>query len=440
MSPHSKLSLADRLISSPTKPELTKSARLLSRSLLALLLGSIAFLAVDIYLGLELIQWICVSQIIGAGFYIWLIRKGHLWLAGLLGHVHVIIDIFLIAAVFSSACMIHTLLIPTLVSLIAVFGSARKKTAVTLLVLCMVTLALLEFLEFRISPIDLPHHTLDVTKTVNFVGAMLLTFYVIYFVTKVSESSQAMLEDKRLELQDKNAILSSAMAARDKLVSTISHDIRGPLNNIYASLNLLNSGKISPEDWKMLSQKIQVQTKDALDFIETTMKWISAQSDQLKAHMVDYGTKQITAGVTALAAPVAESKNIRLDVNIEPNAIAIADEHMINSVLRNLVSNAIKFTGELGVVKLVVVKAATKVRYSVIDSGRGMTTEQLEKVKAGMIFSTPGTENERGHGMGLVLSKQFLKLHGAHLTIQSSESSGTTMSFELPLAQPTVVA
>jgi|GEM_PF-1986455 len=440
MKPDTKLSLADRIILSPTKTELTKAERLLSRSLLALLVGSLAFLAVDAYLGLKFIEWICVSQIVGVAYYLWLIRKGHVWLAGLLGHVHVMIDIFLIAAVFSSSCMIHALLIPLLVSLIAVFGSARKKTAVFLLVLCMITLALLEFLEVRIFPVDLPHHTLDVTKTVNFVGAMLLTFYVIYFVTKVSESTQALLEDKKLELQDKNAILNSAMAARDKLVSTISHDIRGPLNNIYAGLHLLNSGKISPDDWKMLSQKIQIQTKDALDFIETTMKWISAQSDQLKAHMGDYGTKQITAGVTALAAPVAESKNIRLDVNIEPNAIAIADEHMINSVLRNLVSNAIKFTGELGVVKLVVVKAATKVRYSVIDSGRGMTTEQLEKVKAGMIFSTPGTENERGHGMGLVLSKQFLKLHGAHLTIQSSESSGTTMSFELPLAQQTVVA
>lgn len=432
MKDQGKIRLADKIIQGSQQRILTKSERMLSRSLLVFFLGSVFFLAVDLYLELTFIVWLCVSQMIGAVIYFALLRKGNVWLAGLLGHLHAIVVIFLIAAVFSSASMVHALLIPAIVSLVAVFGSSRKKTTAGLLILTMVTLAVLEFGEIRIFPVDLPHHTLDITKTVNFFGSMIMTYSLVYSVNTISERAQAELEDQRAELQDKNSILISTLSVRDKLVSALSHDIRGPLNSIYGSLRLLNSGNLTVEEWKMLSARLQPQTKDALDFIENMVKWISSQSGQLKVNKTAYSKEQIQCGVIAVAEPVAQAKNIIFSHIIAKDAIAEADEQIINSVLRNLVMNAVKFTREGGRVELSVKKIGDCIYYSVTDTGRGMSPAEIDKINNGVMFTSAGTGNEKGHGMGILLSRQFLKIHETELQIQSSEQNGSTFSFSLP--------
>jgi signal transduction histidine kinase len=427
-----KVKLADRLIQGPQTRVLTNSERMLSRSVLVFFIGSVIFLAIDIYLDLMFIAWLCVSQMVGAVFYMILLRNGRVWLAGLLGHLHVIIVIFLIAAVFSSASIVHVLLIPALVSLVAVFGSSRKKTTTILLVVTMASFAILEFGEIRIFAVDLPHHTLDITKTVNFFGALIMTYSLVYSINAIREKAQAELEDQRAELQDKNSILVSTLSVRDKLVSSLSHDIRGPLNSIYGSLQLLNSGHISDEEWKMLSTKLQPQTKDALDFIENMMRWISSQSGQLKVNKTAYSNEHIQRGVIAVSEPVAQAKNIFFNYNIEKDAIAEADEQMINSVLRNLVMNGVKFTREGGQVELSVKKNGGRIYYTVTDTGRGMSPSDIDKINNGVMFTSAGTSNEKGHGMGILLSRQFLKIHEAELQIKSSEQNGSTFSFWLP--------
>jgi signal transduction histidine kinase len=427
-----KVKLADRLIQGTQPRVLTNSERMLSRSLLVFFIGSAIFVAIDTYLNLKFIALQCAGQMAGAVFYMMLLRKGRVWLAGLLGHLHAIITIFLIAAVFSSASIVHVLLIPALVSLVAVFGSSRKTTTTILLVVTMVVFAILEFGEIRIFAVELPHRTLDITKTVNFFGALIMTFSLVYSINAISERAQAELEDQRAELQDKNSILMSTLSVRDKLVSSLSHDIRGPLNSIYGSLQLLNSGHISDEEWKMLSTKLQPQTKDALDFIENMMRWISSQSGQLKVNKTAYSNEHIQRGVIAVSEPVAHAKNIVFNYSIAKDAIAEADEQMINSVLRNLVMNAVKFTREGGRVDLSVIKNGDRIFYSVIDSGRGMSSAEIDKINNGVMFTSAGTSNEKGHGMGILLSRQFLKIHETELQIQSSEHNGSTFSFSLP--------
>lgn len=433
MKDQGKIRLADKIIQGPQERILTKSERMLSRSLLVFCIGSAVFLAIDLCLELNFIAWLCLSQIIGAVFYFALLRRGKIWLAGLLGHLHAIIVIFLIAAVFSSASLVHVLLIPTLVSLAVVFGSSGKKTTVGLVIFTMVTLAVLEFGEIRIFPVDLPHHTLDITKTVNFFGSMIMTYSLVYSVNTISERAQAELEDQRAELQDKNSILISTLSVRDKLVSALSHDIRGPLNSIYGSLRLLNSGNLTVEEWKMLSARLQPQTKDALDFIENMVKWISSQSGQLKVNKTAYSKEQIQCGVIAVAEPVAQAKNIIFSHIIAKDAIAEADEQMINSVLRNLVMNAVKFTREGGRVELSVKKIGDCIYYSVTDTGRGMSPAEIDKINNGVMFTSAGTGNEKGHGMGILLSRQFLKIHETELQIQSGEQTGSTFYFSLPV-------
>lgn len=428
-----KVRLADQLIQGSQQRILTKSERMLSRSLLVFCIGSAVFLAIDLYLNLTFIAWLCLSQIVGAIFYFALLRKGKIWLAGLLGHMHAILVIFLIAAVFSSASVVHALLIPTLVSLVAVFGSSRKKTTAGVLIFTVVTLAILEFGEIRIFPIDLPHHTLDITKTVNFIGALVMTYLLIHSVNTISERAQAELEDQRAELQDKNSILISTLSVRDKLVSALSHDIRGPLNSIYGSLQLLNSGHISDEEWKMLSTKLQPQTKDALDFIENMMRWIASQSGQLKVNKTAYTHEHIQRGVISVSEPLAQAKNIVFHYNIAKDATAEADEQMINSVLRNLVMNAVKFTREGGNVELSVKKNGERIYYTVTDTGRGIASSDIDKIKNGVMFTSAGTSDEKGHGMGLLLSRQFLKIHESELQIQSDAQRGSTFSFSLPV-------
>jgi signal transduction histidine kinase len=426
------LGLADRLVLTQGRESLSKSERMLARSLVTFFIGSLVFLLIDLYLDLIFIVWLSVSQLIGAVIYFLLLRRGHTWLTGILSHSHAMIVIFLIAAVFSSASLVHVLLIPTVISLVAVFGSSRRKTIFGFVVFIMVALSALEFGEVRISPVDLPHHTLDVTKTINFIGALLMSYILIDSTIKVSERAQAEVESQQAELRSKNELLLSTLSVRDKLVSTLSHDVRSPLNNILAALSLLEAGKISNDEWKMLSSKLRPQTQDTLDFIDDMMKWISGQQGKLQVNPIAYGTENINNGVVDLIKPLAAAKHINFKVVVDSDTDVQADVQMINSVLRNLLTNAVKFTPIGGHISLLVKRTGNIVRFAIANAGRGLSAVEVEKINSGVMFSSIGTANEKGHGLGLPLSIQFLKMHNASLKVESGINANTIFSFELP--------
>lgn len=426
------LGLADRLVLTQGRESLSKSERMLARSLVTFFIGSLVFLLIDLYLDLIFIVWLSVSQLIGAVIYFLLLRRGHTWLTGILSHSHAMIVIFLIAAVFSSASLVHVLLIPTVISLVAVFGSSRRKTIFGFVVFIMVALSALEFGEVRISPVDLPHHTLDVTKTINFIGALLMSYILIDSTIKVSERAQAEVESQQAELRTKNELLLSTLSVRDKLVSTLSHDIRSPLNNILAALSLLDSGQISNDEWKMLSSKLRPQTQDTLHFIDDMVKWISGQQGKLQANPIVYTADNINNGVADLIKPLADVKHIDFKVDLGPDTEVHADVQMMNSVLRNLLSNAVKFTPIGGHVSLHVKRIGNNVLFAVTNKGSGLSAVEMEKINSGVMFSTIGTANEKGHGLGLPLSIQFLKMHNASLKVESGINANTIFSFELP--------
>jgi signal transduction histidine kinase len=136
-----------------------------------------------------------------------------------------------------------------------------------------------------------------------------------------------------------------------------------------------------------------------------------------------------------LQSPAAAAKEIRIDAKVPHDAAAFADENMIATVLRNLVSNAVKFTSRGGEVVLSAKEEGDWQMVSVSDTGVGMGPEELKKLfRIDVHFSCPGTESERGNGMGLILCKELVELNKGGFSVVSEPLQGSTFSFRLPLA------
>jgi signal transduction histidine kinase len=135
-----------------------------------------------------------------------------------------------------------------------------------------------------------------------------------------------------------------------------------------------------------------------------------------------------------MSIDLAKSKNIEIKRSFPENLIIMADRNMIRTVLRNLVSNAIKFTHKNGKIEVKAITDNQMVEISVVDNGVGMSKDTINKLfRIDSDLSTPGTENEKGTGLGLVLCKEFIEKHGSRLLVESELARGSTFRFSLPL-------
>lgn len=245
-----------------------------------------------------------------------------------------------------------------------------------------------------------------------------------------------MLEIKSSELRKKNQELLQMNVDRDSLYSVIAHDLKSPFNGILSLADLL-SGEIadySREEIQEMAGLIQQSAQNAHDLLTNLLEWVRAQSGGIKFNPEQVTLKEIFEGLENIAGMAAREKNISLHFHSDTDDVIVADRVMIAAVLRNLVSNAIKFTPGGGSIELRISREKNgRIRFSVKDTGRGMAAETIDKILTGEdIVSTPGTDREPGTGLGLRICKKFIKDHGSKLEISSEEGRGSSFSFSVP--------
>ena len=219
---------------------------------------------------------------------------------------------------------------------------------------------------------------------------------------------------------------------KNKLFSIISHDLKLPL---YALRNLFRNVQdydIPAEDIKVLVPDIVKDLNYTTGLMENVLLWAKSQmtSSGVNAEKID--VQKLVMEVIALLRLQADAKKIYLECKVETPVYIYADKEMINLVLRNLVSNAIKFTNEKGVVKIGATAMKKQLEVFVEDTGRGIEKEILEKLNENNFFTSRGTSNEAGTGLGLMLCKDFLKKNGGEMIIKSTPGLGSRFSFILP--------
>lgn len=277
--------------------------------------------------------------------------------------------------------------------------------------------------------------------------ALILIFFALYWLKKENIGYQSSILQKNAELQNTNleienqkreiskkaSQLEELNSVKNKLFSVISHDLKGP---IYAQRNLFQSidkYDMPGEDIKTLVPDILNDMNNTIALMDNLLQWAKSQ---MNSEIINQELTDVTSlinDVVKLLNLQAKNKEVNLTARLQNAAFAYIDKDMIDLVIRNLVSNALKFTkaGDDVTVELKEIKDSLEI--SVTDTGIGMTNDVLKKIRENCFYSSNGTANEHGTGLGLMLCSEFLKKNRSSLQIASRAGYGSTFSFQLPL-------
>lgn len=231
--------------------------------------------------------------------------------------------------------------------------------------------------------------------------------------------------------------LRKTITGRDKLYSVIAHDLRSPMGSIKMVLNMLilnlPSESIGEEMYELLTMANQT-TEDVFSLLDNLLKWTKSQIGKLKVVYQDVDMVEVTEGVIEIFSMVAGLKKIGIRLEVPERLGVYADIDMIKTVIRNLISNAIKFSNEGTEILVIVQEQDDMAVVSVKDSGCGIDEENQKKLlHTDTHFSTFGTNNEEGSGLGLLLCQDFVIKNGGKLWFTSVKGEGSTFSFSIPL-------
>jgi signal transduction histidine kinase len=257
---------------------------------------------------------------------------------------------------------------------------------------------------------------------------------------KKIENQNKHLQEVVDKLAESEESLKHLLETKDKLFSIIAHDLRSPFTALVGLTEVLakQAGELNPEDVSNYGSLVHESASRLLVLIENLLSWSRSQTGNLKLVPQRLNLYELTADVSSVLAVQAQSKNIQIQNNIPNWVVVLADHDTIATVLRNLLSNAIKFTNIGGVVKISIDVHENHIHTKISDTGVGLTPKQKEQLfKFADSFSTKGTNDESGTGLGLIICKEFVQKNGGNIWVDSVENEGTTFTFSLPVNQAT---
>lgn len=237
------------------------------------------------------------------------------------------------------------------------------------------------------------------------------------------------------ELKKSRAQLAELNATKDRFFSIIAHDLKSPFNSILGLSEILieeirNKNYSEIEEYASL---IQTSSQRTLDLLTNLLEWSRAQTGRIKFNPDFINLSESIDTVTNLLGDSAKRKSINIKKEVPDNLMVWADKDMLKTILRNLISNGIKFTNKGGEIIVGAQKNNDKTVVSVADNGIGMEKNTLKKLfRIDHSQSTHGTEEESGTGLGLLLCKEFVEFHNGEITAESTTGKGTTFYFTLP--------
>jgi two-component system sensor histidine kinase/response regulator len=237
-------------------------------------------------------------------------------------------------------------------------------------------------------------------------------------------------------IERQNAELRATIGNRDKMYSVIAHDLRSPMASIRMVLNLV-AASASPEligqEMYDLLDKANKESEDVHDLLDNLLKWTKSQTGRLTVVRQDLDLNDIIPGVVDIFEMIAQNKHIKLNYQTSASSVIVtADNDMLKTVVRNFMSNAIKFTPENGSIDIILSTEGDYAKVSVRDHGVGIAPERLSSI-FNKGETTYGTGGEEGSGLGLQLCQDFATKNGGNCTVESVLGEGSTFSVLVPL-------
>ena len=261
-----------------------------------------------------------------------------------------------------------------------------------------------------------------------------ITGYIVH-INEISERKQAemLLEKQAKELQELNA-------TKDKFMSIIAHDLRSPFNAIigFSDLMIKNFHQLDEETFLKGLKIIESASNHAYKLLENLLIWARNQTEKSQFSPEILNLSQLVHEALKTIESTAVHKKISFSTSINKNLQVFADQNMLDSIIRNLATNAIKFSFKEGKVRIKAILTENGVCISVSDKGIGISSDRLASIfEIDKHTNTNGTENELGSGLGLILCKDFVTRHNGEIWIESTLNKGTKVSFTLPLKSGT---
>ena len=248
---------------------------------------------------------------------------------------------------------------------------------------------------------------------------------------------QDITEQKRTEeaLKESEARLTELNATKDKFFSIVAHDLKNPFNAIAGFGDLLDemAQKKDYEGIKEYAGIIRHSSEQVMNLLKNLLEWSRSQTDKMKFNPTFTEIEPLVDEVTALLNSPAQQKSIIIQKEVSPALVVFADKDMISTILRNLISNAVKFSNPGGRIIISAVQDIEWTTVTVKDNGVGIKQEIKEKLfRIDESCSTPGTQNEQGTGLGLILCKELTEKHGGTIRVESEPEKGSTFYIMIP--------
>ena len=251
----------------------------------------------------------------------------------------------------------------------------------------------------------------------------------------VFEILYSRLEKLSVSLKTSQQKYKNLAVNKEKFMSIVSHDLSDHVGSFMSISSLLNEqyDELSNEEKQKLIKHMASVSKNNFKLLHDLLKWSTVQMDHIPYVPKAFKLKKIYREVIELFNPLIEEKKLSIFLKMKSNSEIFADYHMSSAILRNLVSNAIKFSHPGGEIRISAEENDDKMLIRVIDQGVGMNEEALLRFNSSLSFSNPGTMQEPGTGIGLILTKEFVHKNEGEIFIESTPDRGTEVIFTLPL-------
>lgn len=254
--------------------------------------------------------------------------------------------------------------------------------------------------------------------------------HIIFPISRAIEKKQIEEESKKYTEE-----LKRLNNTKDKFLSLVSHDLKSPFNSLMGYTEILKNEfkELSDDERELFVDSVFESTRFIYNLLNDLLEFSKFYLGLIKIEPQKINIKKLVDENNSFLVSAAKRKNITLENRIMKNYLILAEEDMINSILRNLITNAIKFTNQNGNIIISAEVNGSKLKISVADNGVGMDEEtKLNVFDIVSRKSHPGTANEEGTGLGLILTKEFVEKNGGEITVESNLGNGTTFTFTLP--------
>ncbi len=285
------------------------------------------------------------------------------------------------------------------------------------------------------------------SKNVNFLWIgltiLLIGFGILgYFNLQQKKNSNKLLQQKNKQMQiaykkliESEEHLTELNATKDRFFTIVAHDLKNPFNALLGFSELLHNNytKYTKKQSEEMIKAIFDTSQNLYKLLENLLQWSRSQTGHITYNPELFPLINKVKHEIDLLSNLSEKKNLKVINRVEDSVVVYADINLTSIVIRNLLSNAIKFSNPEGKIKITATEENNMVLVSVTDSGVGMSKQDVDKLfRLDESFSTKGTANEEGTGLGLIICKEFIEKNGGKIYVNSQEGSGSTFTFTLP--------